>query len=403
MAYEGVFNISYLDGSGASGDYITDDVQVGEDTIKGQIVGIAHELTLNTGIMGIGFSANVASNSGRNSAPFTYPTIVDSMLEQGIIKLKAYSLYLDSKDAEKGSILFGGLDTNKYIGNLFQLPLVPSQFPNGTRVYDHFTVVLTGVSMTSSSGTTNFTSSRSSRYRVPVVLDSGTTLTYLPETTTRIIYREIGAVDTSADGGLVYVDCNLGSDPSRVFTYRFGDSRSSLNIQVPISELLYSISEIFGGQDVSALLPYLPFDNTCAFGIMPAIDGISLLGDTFLRSAYVVYDLENNVVAMAQANQNSSEESIVEFEASATGIPRVSGVAKDVEATQSAIPGVGGPGIATRRPSGASSTDSAPSATGTGQNAGQNAGVRVGSDMSAFVVFGASVAFAVLGGGMFTL
>lgn len=397
MAYEGSFNISYLDGSGASGDYVTDDVHLGDDIVRMQVVGLAHNVTLNTGIMGIGFTSNVAANSGRNDEPFTYPTIVDSMYDQGIIQLKAYSLYLDSKDAEKGSVLFGGLDTDKYIGNLFQLPLVPSLLPNGSEVYDHFTVVMTGLSMESSDGTTNFTSSR---YRVPVVLDSGTTLTYLPETTTRQIYQELNAVDTSEDGGLVYVDCGVGSDTSRVFTYTFGDSRSSLQITVPISELMYSISEIFGGRDMTDLLPYLPFENTCAFGIMPAIEGISLLGDTFLRSAYVVYDLSNNIVAMAQANLNSQQESIVDFEASATGIPRVSGVASAVEATQTAIPGVGGPGINTRRPTGSSTMTSTaaanvPTAATTSDT---SAGSRIIGDRSVLGVVGVSLGFALLGG-----
>jgi hypothetical protein len=38
-----------------------------------------------------------------------------------------------------------------------------------------------------------------------------------------------------------------------------------------------------------------------------------LLGDTFLRSAYVVYDLDNNEIAMAQANLNSTDTNVQEL------------------------------------------------------------------------------------------
>lgn len=140
MAVEGAFNISYLDGSGAAGDYIFDDIIIGDETVKGQMLGLAYDVTVTTGIMGIGYTQNVASNSGRLRRPFTYPTMVDQMFDQGLIKLKAYSLYLDSKDSEKGSIIFGGLDSDKYVGNLFQLPVVPTELSDGSQVYDHVCV-----------------------------------------------------------------------------------------------------------------------------------------------------------------------------------------------------------------------------------------------------------------------
>jgi hypothetical protein len=109
------FNISYLDGSGAAGDYITDDITIGNETVRGQVLGLAHDVTLTTGIMGIGLAENVASNSLRASDPFTYPTIIDQMYSQGLINRKAYSLYLDAKTSETGSVIFGGMDSDKWV------------------------------------------------------------------------------------------------------------------------------------------------------------------------------------------------------------------------------------------------------------------------------------------------
>lgn len=68
------------------------------------------------------------------------------------------------------------------------------------------------------------------------------------------------------------------------------------------------------------------------FGISPISKyGISsgtltLLGDTFLRSAYVVYDLTNEQLGMAEANHGATKSSIVELKKGDTKLPDVSGV-----------------------------------------------------------------------------
>jgi hypothetical protein len=51
-----------------------------------------------------------------------------------------------------------------------------------------------------------------------------------------------------------------------------------------------------------------------------------LLGDFFLRSAYVVYDLTNNRIGIAQSNLNSTTSNIVEVPAGAASIPQSTGV-----------------------------------------------------------------------------
>lgn len=50
-----------------------------------------------------------------------------------------------------------------------------------------------------------------------------------------------------------------------------------------------------------------------------------LLGDFFLRSAYVVYDLTNNRIGIAQSNYNSSKSNIVEVPSGAASIPQITG------------------------------------------------------------------------------
>ena len=51
-------------------------------------------------------------------------------------------------------------------------------------------------------------------------------------------------------------------------------------------------------------------EPVCAIGILPSSYKFALLGDTFLRNAYVVYDLENDQIALAQANANTTDSNI---------------------------------------------------------------------------------------------
>lgn len=86
----GEFAIRYVDGTGSAGDYFTDNVRLGDGvTITNLQMGLAHEATSNWGMLGIGYPAAVA-------AAEPYPNIIDLLLEQGHIPIKAYSLYLVS-------------------------------------------------------------------------------------------------------------------------------------------------------------------------------------------------------------------------------------------------------------------------------------------------------------------
>lgn len=402
------FYIQYGDGTAAEGDYITDNLQIGGATIKALEMGLAYNSTLFTGLLGIGYDLNEASDSpSGQQAPFVYPSIIDTMVNQSLISTKAYSLYLDDLQASTGSIIFGGVDSDKYHGDLLQIPIVPDTYENGTKVYAEFTVALTSFSITGQAGnTTNLTKGE---YDAPVVLDSGTTLSYVPTRLATLIYEELNAVDDTQNSGLVFVDCGiLTNAPKTTFNFGFGGS-NGVSIQVPVDEMVFDLSGLFSLDGYST--PELPFSNACALGINGQDQEPFILGDTFLRSAYVVFDLKNNAIAIAQTNFNSTTSSIVDFQADATAIPNVSGVASNVAVTETATGGlpIGGGHTATSEVTGKVTTAGATkSATGsstssTGSSTIKNAAV--GSvpafDMTALMVFGLSGVFAVLGGGWF--
>ena len=81
------FRISYLDGSGANGTYFEDHLTVGGAEIESLQMGLAESSTINSGLMGIGYSTNVATRNG-------YSNIIDLLEEQDMIAIKAYSLWL---------------------------------------------------------------------------------------------------------------------------------------------------------------------------------------------------------------------------------------------------------------------------------------------------------------------
>ena len=374
-------------------------------------MGLAYNATLFTGLLGIGYDTNEASDDPDDEQnPFIYPSIIDSMVSQGLISTKAYSLYLDDLQASTGSIIFGGIDSDKYQGDLLQMPIVPDTLENGTEIYAEFTVALTSFSLSGQSGnTTNLTIGD---YDAPVVLDSGTTLTYVPQRLAKLIYDDLNAVDDTENSGNVFVDCDvLTSSPKATFNFGFGGSNGVL-IKVPVDEMVFQLEGLFSLDGYAP--PDLPFSNPCALGLNGQDEEPYILGDTFLRSAYVVYDLKNNLIAIAQTNFNSTTSSIIDFSADATAIPNVSGVASGVSVTETATGGlpVGGDhsattgvtGKATAKSTGGSeatttSTSSSTSSTGTTSKSAAVTSVPA-FDMTALVVFGISSVFAVVGGGL---
>ncbi|KAI1163555.1 aspartic peptidase domain-containing protein [Nemania serpens] len=302
------FQIQYLDGSGAEGDYIKDTFHIGGASIKALQVGLAENSSINSGLLGIGFNVNVAADE-------PYPNIIDLFVNQDLIDSKTYSLYLNDLAAETGTILFGGLDTKKFIGQLKAVDILPDV---NSKMYSSFTVTLDSLRISSGSSSKGLDLLDD---KTPVILDSGTTLTYLPPRVANRIYESFDAVDDTGVTGLVYVSCDLLSTGRDVTVdFQLGGPNGPL-IRVPVDEIV--LDNVKGYMGLGLALPDLPFDDVCSFGIQ-SLSGIYLLGDTFLRSAYVVYDLSNKKIALAQANVKATETNVLEITAS--GIPLVSGV-----------------------------------------------------------------------------
>jgi hypothetical protein len=136
---------------------------------------------------------------------------------------------------------------------------------------------------------------------IPVLLDSGSSLMYLPNDIVRTLFQKYNA-RWNANTQAAEVNCNVANQEGSL-DFNF----SGVPISVPINELVVTIS-VSRGQPI------------CVLGVAPAGNSISVLGDTFLRSAYVVYDLDNNEISLAQSNF------IATSQKGSNGVPNASGV-----------------------------------------------------------------------------
>ncbi|OBT99334.2 hypothetical protein VE01_02698 [Pseudogymnoascus verrucosus] len=303
----GGFQIQYVDQTESSGDYISETVSFNgqnksNNAIKELQIGLASTSTLPVGVMGIGYNSSVA-------AATVYPNIIDQMVYQGLINTRAYSLWLDDLSAATGQILFGGIDTAKYDGSLSILPVLGDD--KGGRPTS-FAVGLYGMSVGHKGSMSSITTST---FAIPVILDSGTTHTLLPAAVVNPIIRGLGAYDFTSQIGAILVDCGLRTaNPDFIFGYKFGNSTTAPTIYVNLSELILD----FPGLDQAQIKDsFKEWDSVCYLAIADSSTvtdhPIYLLGDTFLRSAYVVYDIDNDEIGIAQSNFNSATNKIVEI------------------------------------------------------------------------------------------
>lgn len=124
------FNISYVDTSQVVGNYSSDTVRVGDAALRSYTFGLVDDIQVSPsqldangnaigaqyGIMGVNFA------SGEMAFPnFTDATVPLALKRQGYIESQSYSLYLDDIEADDGHMIFGGIDTAKYHGELTTL------------------------------------------------------------------------------------------------------------------------------------------------------------------------------------------------------------------------------------------------------------------------------------------
>ena len=215
--------------------------------------------------------------------------------------------------------MFGGIDTAKYAGDLTVVDIIPNQ--NGD--YKEFNVAWTWFSITDSTGTTILTDDNFANISL---LDSGNSLTRVGPDLFNILATYFEVVVDPLNGPLLSCDW---SSVNGSLDYGFGGVPAV--VSVPFSEI--AITPV----------PPITFDDgssACLFGFASTNSDASL-GDTFLRSAYVVYDLDDKQIGLANSLFNVTDSNVIEFQAAASsGAPAlasgVSTAANQPQITQTA-------------------------------------------------------------------
>lgn len=276
------FSITYVSGS-STGTWATEKVTLGKVSVSRLPFGDVTEGADLKGVLGV-----LGIGSMQNESPVIlqtgdmYPNFPRKLKDQGHIHKVAYSLYLNNLNATSGSLLFGGVDKNKFSGSLYTVPIVSDR---------SLDVELTSMNI----GGTNLDSWDASG----ITLDSGTSLTYLPADTVLQIGDNL--VGPEFVGGMYFID-STDFDWSQTIDFTF----SGATIKVPVKNFSLKIKDVI--KPGSGLDP--KYDYVLGLLSNSNSRGINLLGDTFLRSAYVVYNIEDWEVSIAQASYDKSRPSI---------------------------------------------------------------------------------------------
>lgn len=272
----------------------------------------------SNGIFGLGYP-NLSMKTGEKPGH-----LVMGLYQAKAISEPIFSIFLNTQSAygNSGEMLLGGIDNSKFTGQMQYAPVIS---------YDVSTYMISpnlGANMTSKEANSQEshlywavpgqgveTSSgykQNSKTLQGYILDTGTTLTYVPSSVAKSIVMSVtqNAKTTEFDAinGVYQVSCSTakktGSVSFLLSTSAATTSTSPISIQVPIADLVIPLDDARTAAT----------SKSCMFGIAPSPVGLDLtsgetwiLGESTLRSLYTVYDLKENRVGFAKlANGNST-------------------------------------------------------------------------------------------------
>ncbi|KAL8723608.1 MAG: hypothetical protein Q9225_000150 [Loekoesia sp. 1 TL-2023] len=304
------FSAGYGDGSIQNGTFITDTMEIAGAKLDDFRLGLSKQ-AINyvhaSGILGLSYDLAEADAHYGHTRP--YPNLIDRFQAEGYIETRAYSIWLDSVNSSNGSILFGAVDHTRYKGSLKTVPIVQS--PDTTELM-RTAIQMTSLTLNKRSGNSSILPRDTVAW---AALDTGATFSFLPRSMVDPIYAVAGVLFDESTQGWPLISCNLSTADAN-FTFGFGGVDGP-QISVPIGELVSPWTNNITFQDGTP---------ACAFGIIVGDFPYVLLGDTFLRSAYAIFDLENNQIALAQSHNdlaNPLNKTITPITKGKDGIPGV--------------------------------------------------------------------------------
>ncbi|GJJ72079.1 hypothetical protein EMPS_04436 [Entomortierella parvispora] len=244
------WQISYGDGSSASGTLASDIVSVGGISVR-QTFGIAtkesSEFTSGptNGLFGLGFDT-IESVSG-------VKTFLDNTIAAGLLAQPVVSVFLPSERLFKGkggAYTFGGIDSSKFAGSLTYTPVTQKGY---------WQILVQDASFNGAS----------LKQTSQGIIDTGTTLIIVGDAAAAAIHAKIpGSTNDPNNGWLV--PCSVSTSTANV-----GFKLGGKTFNVPVADLAY---ESVGDGS-----------KNCFSGVQGGQDGLWILGDVFIKNNYVVF------------------------------------------------------------------------------------------------------------------
>ena len=335
---------SGLDNSGTQGGSITDDLSIGDYKLPELRMGVAKKTGSLAGQLGLG-----VCNLNADPPAVDNSTVLDSMVANGLIKRRAYSLWFNTAESDKGNIVFGGVDTEKFEGDLKWIPLVPEvpawvALVGMSYTLGQVTVATTGMThvkrqtdpnadevastATSTEETSATESSTASGTVDPsdalaealkfdpmrVTFDARFYASWVPPTLFNPLAELFGAKQLR-DSEFYVVPCSFDQEGS--IGFQFGNLEDGPVIKMPFFELVFPIPDWTHPGSEGPTFDDDEKTAACGFGLSPhVIDGgedMMILGQAFLRSAYIAFDHDDMSVGLASPRWNVTQSNIVEI------------------------------------------------------------------------------------------
>jgi yapsin 1 len=298
------FHVSYGDSTYARGRYGMDQLVMGDIKIDNASFGIADSANSTIGVFGIGFKLfeQTKANADYFSPEKAYENVPILLKRQGRTKSVSYSLWLNHPESTSGNIIFGGIDHKRYIGDLQKVPVINS-VAEGEKPFK-MTVILSQMTVRQQKAQEVTVLSGNT----PAMLDSGSINTLMPHGVIDMVAKAVGAVYSRDDAAYIQ-ECRLVDDHGSV-AFNF----SGILLEVPFKGLMQPLRDAEGH-----IYEFKNGEQACELYMTPSQEVV--LGDTVLRSAYVVYDLDNYEIALAPAKYNVPEDEH-DYEVIKNRIPR---------------------------------------------------------------------------------
>ncbi|EAQ84278.1 hypothetical protein CHGG_10682 [Chaetomium globosum CBS 148.51] len=267
--------IQYGDGEIVTGPMGFSDVTVGGITVKQQQVCLANTTywygnNQTSGLMGLAFpsltNAYLGIGQGHDlGSQVQYSPLFTSMVNQGLVD-PVFSIAID-RNASSGMLAFGGvapasgLDTTR-TAVLDMIITSVIAIPQTAYQYSFYTIIPDGWYYDQTTNTK----------KIPYIVDSGTTLNYLPS----------GLADA----------INASFDPPAVYLWMYGAYFTSCDASIPQVAVLLDGTK-FNISPVDLLYRTLvdPLTGLCMTAIADGGSGPYILGDAFMQNALVVFDV----------------------------------------------------------------------------------------------------------------